>query len=424
MRKWEIRRWFRLARFGGWRRRWDIEIFLDDWKRLFSNSKMSKKFVLFFPYLGLDRIIKMGDFEIHPFQRRILTNEFSKDERDALSDFASSFRKTFFEKSKIPEKADWIWILKFRWTFLRGGDDYGQIRDNVKILILLLKLHINHDFLNPWLNHINIKSFDEFPFDAKGEGALKFWNWHHCDQLYSTIPEGVAWLSSIKFYPLSFCTNNIPVELKIFGGWDEIFWIDSKVIDLTDIFVRIKLDKAYYERFLRLANVHYWLMRQDDVFFYSSIVPSIVEVLNPPKWPKKLSGVKYWMELDKLIFHNDVRPVSHGNETLNLGLIARTIFLLYDTRNALLHEWEKTFDKLGVPFHSTELKVYEVFQLIFKYTVLSDLIQNGIIQNSFSRLCFKGSIITSGEISISCEQGLKLFMDDELQWLVNSSTKK
>lgn len=379
------------------------------------------KEVLIFPYINIDRIIKMDDFEIHPFKKYNFKDEITNEEKKILDEYVYSFRETFFKKWENPKIAKWIWILKYKWTILRSIENSHWIDDKIKILFLFLKLHVSHDFFNPWMNNINVKSFDIFWFNFKNSYTTKFWNVSECVDLHSTIPENISWIWDIKFYPLNFCINTIPVDFKLAGWWDEIFWINTIITDVTYLYQWIIKNKEYYQKILNIAYIHYWLEQQNDLFFYYAIIPTIIEVLNPPKWKKKQNWVEYWKKIDQLIKDNDFIKIISSWEEKELGLIARTISTIYDSRNDLLHEWKKSFDKLKVIFKWYELKIYDIFQLIFKYSILNDFIEQWIIDNNFSKLEFEWSIFTTWHIDVKEERYKTLSMDNELSWLLRKA---
>lgn len=379
---------------------------------------MSNKEVLIFPYINIERIIKMDDFEIHPYKNYSFDSELTTDEKKELDIFVNSFRKTFFKNGASPNIANWIWILKYKWTILRDNTNSDWIHDKIKILFFLMKLHISHDFFNPWMNHIDVKSFDIFWYNIVNNLTNKFWHMWECDTLYSTVPENISWLSNIKFYPINFCTNYVPVEFKIFWGWDEIFWINSEVDDFANLYKWIVSDDDFYSKVLNISSMNYWLEQQNDLFFYYSIIPSIIEVLNPPNWKKKESWIEYWKKLDDLINDNDFIEIQTCWRLQSLWLISRTISTIYDTRNELLHEWKKSFDKLKVQFKWYDLRIIDIFKLIFKYTILADFIEKWIIKNNFFKVEIEGNIFTWGEIKIKTTNNTKLSMDAELDNLV------
>lgn len=391
---------------------------------------MANKEVLVFPYINISNIIKMDDFEIHPYKDYDLNIELTADEKVLLDDYVNSFRATFFKEWESPEIANWVWILKYRWTILRDKDNYDGIQEKVKILFLLLKLHISYDFFNPWMNHIHTKSFDIFWFNLSNNFTNKFWNMSECKSLHSTVPENINWLWGLKFYPIHFCANNIPVEFKIFWWWDEIFWIDPKITDLTYLHQWILKDAEYYQKFLNTASVHYWLEQQNDLFFYYSIIPSIIEVLLQLDTfdIKKQKALEFWKKLDEQIIQKNEKTKTLIYIKRNwyevkeeLWIIARTFVLIYDLRNELLHEWKKAFDKLKVNFHWIDLRIYDIFQLIFKYTILNDLVEKWIIANTFIKVKIDWNIFTTWNFTVTYTSNNPLSMDEELDGLLKKS---
>lgn len=387
---------------------------------------MSNKEVFIFPYINTERIIKMGDFEIHPYKNYSFHSELTKDEKKELDRFVRSFKETFFKKWTSPKIANWIWILKYKGTILRDNTNSNWIYDKIKILFLIMKLHISHDFFNPRMSHINVKSFDIFWHNIVNNLTNKFWHIWECDRLCSTIPENISWLSNIKFYPISFCTNYVPAEFKMISGWDEIFWINSKIDDFTDLYKWIVSDNDFYNKILNISSINYWLEQQNDLFFYYSIIPSIIEVLLQLNSDdiKKKKALDFWKKLDDLVIQDNdkIKTLIYTKKSWEevkeeLWLIARTIVIIYDLRNELLHEWKKSFDKLKVKFKWYDLEIIDIFKLIFKYTILANFIEKWIIKDNFYKVEIEGNIFTWWEIKIKTTN-TKLSMEAELDNLV------
>jgi len=388
---------------------------------------MTSKEVLIFPYINIKRIIKMGDFEIHPYKSYSFDSELTTDEKKELDVFVNSFRETFFKKWWSPKVANWIWILKYKWTILRDITNSDWIHDKIKILFCLMKLHISHDFFNPWMSHIDVKSFDMFWYNIVNNLTNKFWHMWECDTLYSTLPENVSWLSNIKFYPINFCTNYVPVEFKIIWGWDEVFWINSEIDDFTKLYKWIISNEDFYNKILNISSMNYWLEQQNDLFFYYSIIPSIIEVLLQLNSDdiKKQKALDFWKRLDDLIIQDNekietlIYTKRNWDEVKEeLWLIARTLASIYDLRNELLHEWKKSFNKLKIPFKWYNLKIIDIFKLIFKYTILLDLIEKWIIEDKFYKVEVEGNIFTWWEIIIKTTNNTRLSMNAELDNLL------
>lgn len=395
---------------------------------------MPNREVCIFPYINISQILKMDDFEIHPLASYDLSLELAWDEVGNLNIFADSFRETFFKAWESPKKMEWIWILRYNWSIIIDSNDIEPIHDNLKILFLLLKLHISHDFFNPWMNNINVKSFDIFWFNVWNNLTNKFGHMSECKDLFSTVPENMNWLWNTKFFPIAFCTNNIPVEFKMFWWWDRVFGVESDIIDVTTIFQWISSNSEYYSKFLNIASVHFWLEQQSDLFFYYSIIPSIIEVLLQldVNDKKKLEAVKFWKLLDDAIIENNdrIEIISHTKTDWTqiieeLWIIARTFVLIYDLRNLLLHEWKKSFKKLKVDIHGVEVKIYDIFQLIFKYAILYDFIEKWIIENTFIKVKITwsplASLLSWEEVKIEYFWNKLLALDQELDWLIRKS---
>jgi len=160
---------------------------------------MNNKEVIIFPYINIKRVIKMDDFEIHPYKSYSFNSELTVDEKKQLDIFVDSFRETFFKKSESPKIANWIWRLMNEWTILGDNTNSDLIHDKIKILFFLMKLHISHDFFNPWISHIDVKSFDIFWYNIVNNLTNKFGNIWRCNTLHSTVPENIAWLSNTNF---------------------------------------------------------------------------------------------------------------------------------------------------------------------------------------------------------------------------------
>jgi len=175
----------------------------------------NKKSVLIFPYINIEKIIKMDDFEIHPLERYNLKEELDENEILRLNNFTNSFKQTFFNELEIPKKITWIWILKHKWTLILSKENSFDIWEKIKILFLLLKLHISIDFFNQWMSIIDIKIFDFFECNLSDDYIYKFWNSWYYKKLQTTIPENIRWLKDIKFLHLYLTINNIPVDFSI-----------------------------------------------------------------------------------------------------------------------------------------------------------------------------------------------------------------
>lgn len=94
---------------------------------------------------------------------------------------------------------------------------------------------------------------------------------------------------------------------------------------------------------------------------------------------------------------------------------------IYDLRNELLHEWKKSFDKLKVGFKWFNLRIYEIFQLFFKYSILNDLIEQQIISNNFKEVEIDWNIYTSWNIQVKTTTNKQLSMDNELNNLIEKA---
>ncbi len=382
-----------------------------------------KKSICIFPYINLSKSLVMDDFEILHYDTYDFSKELNKEEKNNLDSYIDSFRESLFQKWKSPKKADGIWILKYKWTIIRTKENSEDIDDKIKILYLLLKLHINYDFLNPWMNYIHFKTFDTFWCNAKSEYINKFWSMRDCDNLYSTIPENIGWLKNVIIYPLYYCINNIDVSLKLVGNFEDILGIDKEKIDITYIYKWIIKDSDYCQKFINLSSIHYWLERQNDLFFYYSIIPSILEVLlYPINWNKKQSSVEFWETLDAILIRdNDFIKTTSSAIEKERWVIARSFSIIYDLRNDLLHEGKKSFDKLKIEFKWYDLRIYDMFQLIFKFSILNDFIDKWIIENKFVKVNIEWNIFTTWNIKITSNSDT-LYMDEQLNNLLVKAT--
>ena len=188
-------------------------------KKYLSVVYMNKE-VIIFPYINLDKVIKMDEFEIHPYDTFDFSNEWITDtQKQNLDSFVDSFRQTFFKKWETPKRAQWIWILKYNETILRTQKNTELFVEKTQLLFLLLKLHISHDFFNDWMNFIDVRTFRYFYFNLNKSLTNKFWSSWKCSNLYSTIPEDIKWLWSIKFYPIQYSTNSIDPIFRIIPWW-------------------------------------------------------------------------------------------------------------------------------------------------------------------------------------------------------------
>lgn len=376
----------------------------------------------------------MGDFEVYPFDWYEFNSELEPDEINNLSAFAHSFRETFFKEWESPRYTSGVWILKYNGTIIRDSWEVESIHDNIKILFLLLKLHVSHDFFNPLMNNIGVKTFDLLWFNVWSSLAVKFGNMSECKDLHSTVPENLTWLWNINFFPIQYCTNNIPVEFKMFWWWEQMFGVHSDVVDISELYLWILRDADYYKKFLNIASVHFWLEQQNDLFFYYSIIPSIIEVLIQPDSNdiKKQKAIDFWKSLDDSIVENNdkidtlIYTKKNWDEVREeLWIIARTFVLIYDLRNLLLHEWKKSFEKLKVEIHGVEVRIYDIFQLIFKYIILHDLIEKWILENRFIKVSIIWSPLTSlltwEDFIVEQTWGQPLALDQELDWLIRKS---
>jgi hypothetical protein len=367
-----------------------------------------KKLVCILPYINLSKSLIMDDFEILPYDTYDFSKELKKEEKDNLDSYANSFRESLFQKWKPPKKAYGIWILKYKWTIIRTKGNSEDMDDKIKILYLLLKLHINYDFSNPWMNHIHFKTFDIFWCNVKSTYTSKFGSMRDYDNLYSTIPENIGWLRNIIIYPLYYCINDIDVSLKLMGNFEDILGIDKEKIDITYLYKEIIKDSEYYERFLSISMVYYGLEQQTDLFFYFSIIPSIFEVLLYPIEfnEKKKKSCEFWRKLDNLFiddndFIDTVMYTKNWQEIKQkIGLIERTIVWIYDLRNSFLHDGKRVFEKLKIQFKWHELKIYDIFQLILQFSILNDFIENWIINDKFISMNITWNIFTTWTIEI------------------------
>ncbi len=393
------------------------------------SMKKEEKAVCIFPYINLSKSLIMDDFEILSYDDYDFSSELTKQEEANLDLYVDSFRKTFFQKWKTPTKVDGVGILKYKWTIIRTKDNSGDIDDKIKILYLLLKLHINHDFWNPRMNHIHFKTFDTFWCNVKGEHTSKFGSMWDYNSLHSTIPENIGWLSNIIIYPLHYCINDIDVSLKQIGNFEDILGVDKEKIDITYLYTWIIKDHDYYQKFLNLSSIHYWLEQQNDLFFYYAIIPTIIEVFLQvsPEDIKKQKAIDHWKALDQQILRNNENIVTTTyikkkwiEVQEEIWLIARTFVTIYDLRNNLLHEGKKSFEKLKVEFKWHHLRIYDVFQLIFKFSILYDFIERWIIENKFIKVKFEWSIFTTWRIGMAVSEDT-LHMDTQLDNLLNKA---
>lgn len=392
----------------------------------------NNKSVLIFPYINIDKIIKMDDFEIHPLEKYNLKEELDGNEILRLNNFANSFKQTFFNEGEIPKDITWIWILKHKWNIVLSKENSSDITEKIKILFLLLKLHISIDFFNQWMSIINIKALDFFECNLSNDYIKKFWNSWKYKNLQTTNPENIRWFKDIKFLPIPLTINNIPTTFSIVSNSDEILWIDKNYIDMTSLYKWIIKNKEYYKKFLNIASLHLdWLEKQEDIFFYYAIIPSIIEVLLYPNIDKndikKQKATDYGKKLDELIIKNNekIETIIYVNNKWiskkeTIWLIARTIVSIYDMRNDLLHEWKKSFNKMKVNFKWYDLRIYDVFQLFFKFSILTDFIENKIIENEFVKLSFEWNIFTTWNIKILWNKDI-LYMDDWLDLLLEKA---
>lgn len=384
------------------------------------------KSVLIFPYINIEKIIKMDDFEIHPLEKYNLKEELDENEILRLNNFTNSFKQTFFNEWEIPKKITWIWILKHKWTLILSKENSFDIWEKIKILFLLLKLHISIDFFNQWMSLIDIKVFDFFECDLSNNYIYKFWNSWQYKNLQTTNPENIRWVKDIKFLPLNLTINNIPVDFSIVSNSDEILWIDKDYIDMSSLYKWIIKNKDFYKKIFRIANVYYLLEEQKSLYAYYSIIPTIIEILlNPFKWNKKETAINYWKKLDDfLIKENDeIDIIIYRNRipcNEKLWLIARTIWNIYDIRNSFLHEWEMMKEKTIINFKWYKLNVYDIFQLIIKYKLLNYFIENKIIENKFIKLSFEWNIFNSPSIKILWNKDI-LYMDNWLDLLLEKA---
>ncbi len=328
----------------------------------------------------------MGDFEIFPYEGYMFNDELTEAERTNLDLFVSSFRETFFKRWGNPKQKKGIWVLRYKWTILRNDSNSNDINDRIKILYLIIKLHLSFDFFNPSFHFIDLKSFDFFYKRLDNEYGWRFWVWWKCIDLHSTIPENISWLEYIKIFPIENSHFDIWPMLRFVSNGDEFFWIDSSIDDLTEIFSKIYIDKDYYPKFLAIANIYFWLERQIDVFFYLMIIPSILEILfwfseETPR--KKKESIWKWKELDQYLLEvNEMISVNTYKDIYEeLWVIARSIHIIYDLRNKLVHEWIKDHTKITVSYKWYNLRLYDVFQIIIKYIILDDLVKNNVVDS-------------------------------------------
>jgi len=201
---------------------------------------------------------------------------------------------------------------------------------------------------------------------------------------------------------------------------------------MTSLYKWIIKNEDYYKKFLNIASLHLdWLEKQEDIFFYYAIIPSIIEVLLYPNIDKndikKQKAIDYGKKLDELIIKNNEKIetiIYVNNKWISkkeaIWLIARTIVSIYGMRNDLLHEWKKSFNKIKVNFKWYDFKIYDVFQLIFKFSILNDFIENNIINNEFIKLSFEWNIFTTWNIKILSNKDI-LYMDDWLDLLLEKA---
>lgn len=62
---------------------------------------MTDKTVIIFPYININKILKMGDFEIYPIGKYNFKDELKENELINLESFLGSFRKTFLKNEKF-----------------------------------------------------------------------------------------------------------------------------------------------------------------------------------------------------------------------------------------------------------------------------------------------------------------------------------
>lgn len=381
-----------------------------------------EKIICIFPYINLSKNLIMDDFEIFSYDNYDFSKDLNEEEKNNLDSYVESFRETFFQKWKSPKKINGVGILKYKWTIIRKKENSKDIGDKIKILYMILTLHINYDFLNPWISQIHFKTFDAFWCNVKSTYTNKFGSVRDYNNLYSTIPENINWLKDVKIYPLHYSINNIDSSIKMVGNFEDILEIDREKIDITYLYKWIVKDNDYYQKFLNLSSIHYWLEQQNDLFFYNSIIPSILEVLlYPINGKKKKTVVEFGEKLDTILVKDNVFiKTSSSNIEKERWIIARTFSLIYDLRNNLLHKGKQSFDKLKVEFKWYHLRIYDVFQLIFKFLILHDFIEKWIIDNKFIKLTIEWSIFTTWYINIWRTIHI-LYMDEQLNNLLNKA---
>ena len=339
----------------------------------------TSKQIVIFPYLNTNKIIKLWDFEIHPYEKYNFKEELDWSDIQILTAFIKSFRVSFFKKNQLPEAQPWIGVLKYKGSIIRTEANTSGMEDRIKLLFFLLKLHISFDFFNTHLNFISTKAFDVFWVNVQKDGFIcKFWHLSTSDKLYTTTPGNIVWMKGVEIYPLGTSCMKIDILFRIATNGNQLLWVNSIVTDLSPIFGKLLEKPAFYWKLQTISEIYFWLEHQGDAYFYIAIVPTLLEVLfSIEKDDKKRQAVICWEELDKvLIKNNDYITTTSSEIQKERWLIARSISNMYDIRNNFLHAWKKKSEKLEVEYRWQSLSIYQVFQLIMKYAILKQMAEN------------------------------------------------
>lgn len=379
------------------------------------------KIIWVLPYIGIDKKIIIADFEIHPYETMDLS-ELNWDDSKKLKQYVSSFRSTLFQSNQVPREIGGVWIIKYKDSIIIKERDIEKFPDIIKILILILSLHKVYDFINPHTSYWDVRIFDMYYIDLETMGCSKFGVVGMVENMCSTVPENINPLKNINFVALPFVAQNISSTLLMMP-WSEVAFGNKKwEFDVTDIYEAILLKGDYYHRFLNIAEMYYyWLARQVDDFFYCAIIPALIETLYQITGRhKRRQAIEAANKIDDILNDNDKKKILFNQKEYNWWVIARSIHNIYDTRNTLLHEWKRAINWMIVSYKNVEIPVTILFRLIFKYSILRDLIDEGIVINNF----FNGKIIfdpfLTWKLEIKWELNAPLSMDDEFLRLVDA----
>ncbi len=293
---------------------------------------MDQKIIWILPYIWLKEFISLGSLEIIPLENISSIDEFSENEKEIIIIYWKSFLPWLFNANKI-EAYKWIWIVKFNWSFILKPENTEKIDEHFKLLHFYISILKNIDPFNYWYSFIDVRCYELFLVDCKNEKyQTKFSSLHNIEELYSSVPSNINWLTHIHILPIEHALKSFDETSFIFKFVNYVLWLESNYFDkinISHLHTRIKNIPNFYEKIKRIAKVFFILSQQNLRPGYLTFIPTLLEVIfdvEPKTIGKKEFIIKKWKRLDEILVNDNFYYATtwHWKKPEeNLWLIAR-----------------------------------------------------------------------------------------------------